>query len=313
MASALNRYAYCRNNPLNYTDPTGHKWSWKKFWNSFAGAFLGAVVTVITGGLGAPLWLAGMAGGFFGGALTGGLEGGWKGALVGGAIGGALGAFGGWSVKEFGWGFGVGMLVAGAGYAGATDNWDTFAGGLAGGLTGWAAGSGITSAYKEQFANFRAGNGFRSNAAVQAEQRKLANLQAMIDEKRALSLGRAPTELETIELKQAFPKLGDFRITGESTRRYNCIAWTLGKTDSWVNPTPTVGGMDKLYGSGYIPVPKDQAQIALFVKDGVPKHGAVRLFGDWYESKLGSWPRIVHRLGDLEGDSYGNVEKFYGK
>lgn len=49
----------------------------------------------------------------------------------------------------------AGMFVAGAGVAGATDSWDSFAGGLTGGLAGWAAGSGITTAYKEQFGNFR--------------------------------------------------------------------------------------------------------------------------------------------------------------
>ena len=98
------------------------------------------------------------------------------------------------------------------------------------------------------------------------------------------------------------------------TSRYNCISWTLGATDSWVNPTQTVGGMDKLYGSyGYSVVSEDKAQIALFVKSGVPQHGAVNVSGGWYESKLGQWYRIVHRLNDLEGETYGTVEKFYAK
>ncbi|MFA4889370.1 MAG: RHS repeat-associated core domain-containing protein [Candidatus Omnitrophota bacterium] len=313
---SLNRYSYCRNNPINYIDPSGHSWSWGKFWSSFVGALVAVALTVILGpaGFGMSMTMAGMWGGMVGGALSGGLQGGWQGALMGAAIGGVLGAAGGWAAGgEHYWAMG-GMFAAGVGVAAATDSWDSFTGGFVGGLCGAAVGGGITNAYKEQFGNHGAGNGFRSNATVQAEQRRLANLQAMIDEKRALSLGRAPTELETAELRQAFPSLSDFRITGESTRDYNCIAWTLGKTDSWVNPTSTIEGMDQLYGScGYVPVPKNQAQIALFVKDGVPQHGAVRVSGDWYESKLGSWPRIVHRLGDLEGDAYGSVDKFYGK
>ena len=72
--------------------------------------------------------------------------------------------------------------------------------------------------------------------------------------------------------------------------------------------------MDNLYGSyGLKVVPRSQAEVALFVKNGVPQHGAVRISGDWYESKLGSSYRIVHRLEDLEGDAYGKVEKFYGR
>lgn len=111
-------------------------------------------MTVLTAGAGAPLWLAGMAGGFFGGGLTGGLEGGWKGALIGAGIGGALGGLGGW-------GFGIaqahqmtgqfiaGTLIAGAGAAGATGNWDSFAGGLAGGISGAVVGNGMDSYFRD--------------------------------------------------------------------------------------------------------------------------------------------------------------------
>ena len=44
----LNRYAYCRNNPLNLVDPSGHGW-FKKFLGKIIGAIAGAVTFVASG------------------------------------------------------------------------------------------------------------------------------------------------------------------------------------------------------------------------------------------------------------------------
>jgi len=171
---SLNRYSYCGNNPVNRIDPDGHKWSWKKFWNSFAGAFVGVALSVILGpaGFGMSMAMAGMWGGVAGGALSGGLEGGWKGMLIGAAMGGALGGIGGWALAGGHSAVLGGMFAAGVGMAAATDSWDSFAGGFAGGLCGAAVGGGVTSAYKEQFGNFRSGNGFKTNAEVASAARK---------------------------------------------------------------------------------------------------------------------------------------------
>jgi len=48
------------------------------------------------------------------------------------------------------------MFAAGAGVAGATDSWDSFAGGIAGGLAGAAVGSGINNS--ELVKNWKTGN-----------------------------------------------------------------------------------------------------------------------------------------------------------
>ncbi|MBI5873337.1 MAG: hypothetical protein HZB36_04250 [Candidatus Omnitrophica bacterium] len=53
---SLNRYTYCRNNPLNYVDPTGHSW-WKKFWNAIKAPLIAigiAAAVVFTWGAIAP-------------------------------------------------------------------------------------------------------------------------------------------------------------------------------------------------------------------------------------------------------------------
>jgi len=42
---SLNRYSYCRNNPLKYTDPTGHSW-WSDFWDKVEEFFEDAVEDV---------------------------------------------------------------------------------------------------------------------------------------------------------------------------------------------------------------------------------------------------------------------------
>ena len=123
--------------------------------------------------------MAGALSGMAGGALTGGLEGGWKGMLIGAGIGGVMGGFGGWAagVKYGGWIIG-GMLVGGAAYAGVTDSWDSFLGGLVGGISGYATGKGFANS--QQFQNWKAGNGFRSDAAVRAENKQIDNMKAAL-------------------------------------------------------------------------------------------------------------------------------------
>lgn len=71
---ALNRYAYCLNNPLSLTDPTGYNW----IGDTFA-AMVGIAVGIETAGLGTGIY----------GALIGGALGGASAAMVGSVMNGA--------------------------------------------------------------------------------------------------------------------------------------------------------------------------------------------------------------------------------
>ena len=94
-----NRYGYCLNNPLKFTNPTGENW-WDRNWKSVVTAVAAvatAVVIVLSLGTATPLVVALWAGagaGFVGGAVGTALNGGNFGeSLVAGLVGAAAGAF----------------------------------------------------------------------------------------------------------------------------------------------------------------------------------------------------------------------------
>lgn len=193
---AYNRYAYAANNPLKYTDPSGHSfWGWfKKLFAAFIGALIGVLVTIASAGALAGVgfaltkvtlsltlgqWmLAGAIGGLVGGAITGAINGGIKGALLGalmGAVGGAL--FSGANsaigsaltavqkLAVFG-GVGLGLSAATGGWKGML----TFAAGFAGGLVG----VGVTGGFKGQ------GTSEKAIGGPETDQEKIPFLEELV-------------------------------------------------------------------------------------------------------------------------------------
>lgn len=107
-------------------------------------------------------------------------------------------------------------------------------------------------------------------------------------------------------------------VTDEATPRYNCLAWTLGISTSWIWPwaqrNPTKAEFDTLYqGCGF--ASSNSGPIAAFgLSLNEMTHGAISGpgHGPRWESKCGAWLRIQHGLSEMEGGTlYGNVLGFY--
>ena len=132
---------------------------------------------------------------------------------------------------------------------------------------------------------------------------------------------RRLTANEKRAAKRFWPRMNvnSIWVSGEKTRRYNCLAWTLGNTSSWVWPwgsrDATKSEFDDLYRRfGYRP--SGSGSIAAFGANlNAMKHAAISGSGHGarWESKCGPWLRIQHGLGEMEGGTYGNVKGFYSK
>ncbi len=122
----------------------------------------------------------------------------------------------------------------------------------------------------------------------------------------------------TKKLRRLFPRLfGDrYAVTSGRTRRYNCIAWALGRTDAWVQAPP-----DGLWPENILDDGSVQAAVALFesagfarthigdvhLESGVDK---VAIYGDAdgythaaRQLPNGKWTSKIGELQDIEHES----------
>src|SRR5262249_41614821 len=114
-------------------------------------------------------------------------------------------------------------------------------------------------------------------------------------------------QLTTSERRTGFPRLGEqYEVLAPATKTYNCIAWSLGHTSSWVWPNPTgepvtLQEFDALYGYyGFRRVvgldyrrKPGVEKIVLYGSrrdDGSiqPTHAALQMADGTWSSKLGS-------------------------
>ena len=131
---------------------------------------------------------------------------------------------------------------------------------------------------------------------------------------------RSMTPQEKQQARQVWPRLNADAavVTDEATDRYNCLAWTLGITTSWVWPwgsrNATKAEFDALYRS-YGFRPAGGGEVAAFgLNLNSMTHGSISGpgHGPRWESKCGAWLRFQHGLGELDGGTiYGNVLGFY--
>jgi hypothetical protein len=128
----------------------------------------------------------------------------------------------------------------------------------------------------------------------------------------------------------AFPNLTDdnHKKTSKFDPTYNCAGYAAG-TRLWWQPRPLVGGrrywppgvpQEETVGAhvkafefkGYA-VCQDGSfeagyeKVAIFAKNGIPKHAALQLDEFFWTSKLGKSEDICHHLHDIAGNYYGQV------
>lgn len=132
------------------------------------------------------------------------------------------------------------------------------------------------------------------------------------------------------EIEKFFPPLTEsgYEITSPATPDYNCIAWAAEDDERLWWPDPlyiaywppqaprieTIDAFIKAYETlGYVlcdtyEYEEGFEKIAIYEKNGEPKHAARQLNSESWTSKLGSLEDIEHpTLEDLTGQDYGSV------
>jgi len=181
----FNRYSYCNNNPINYTDPSGHSWfkNFLKRWGSTVLSVAAIVAAPFSGGASLALFLASSA--------MGGVQAYQQGQLGAWATGFAVSlALGGMvptpNFGNLGMQVGVGALRGAAigaisGGLASMVGGGSFGAGAGQGAIGGAAAGGLSSLIQsQQFGNAVKGNGFVSNADLRAQQVRIASMKASL-------------------------------------------------------------------------------------------------------------------------------------
>ena len=138
---------------------------------------------------------------------------------------------------------------------------------------------------------------------------------------RAASMRRVPTQAEKDNLKKDFPNLdvNNISVTGEATGTYNCIAYSMGITNKWIDPESFYNDFIEqyknaktLYGSScYYEQTSTEGSNATVDGWGTSSidmtHGSVVYSSGTWESKLGRYLRITHKRSELSGTLYGRI------
>ncbi|MBQ7551260.1 MAG: hypothetical protein IJT04_07015 [Bacteroidales bacterium] len=158
----------------------------------------------------------------------------------------------------------------------------------------------------------------------------------------AADCGNQPLVHQKTALLNAFPGLVgcEWSVTGEASILYNCIAWTVGITNMWVNKIGITGprydryliSIDRSYGNndgtmtmdeldtfydvkGYYPVTDSSSADIIYYSNyhGARKKNCSDGAGKWdvFESKCGEKERIEHLRDQLNGSEYGSPVRFY--
>ncbi len=118
------------------------------------------------------------------------------------------------------------------------------------------------------------------------------------------------------------------QITSPDDGQYNCMAWAVGDTQhfywpirglEWPAELPRIESTAnfisffKLHGFEICEHERPERgfeKIALFEKDGLPKHACRLLKNDLWTSKIGILEDVQHSLAAISGGMYGEVAVF---
>lgn len=135
-------------------------------------------------------------------------------------------------------------------------------------------------------------------------------------------------------LRKSFNFIENYQILeGTSSPHYNCISHTLNIKNKWSWPksvdsdnywpisniSETIDAFDEFYEyHGFTKTNMNKIylgknKIVLYSIGEIPKHAALQIKDDLYESKMGRGEIIRHDPFDIENSIYGNIVRLYEK